>query len=64
MKLLRCDVVQGYYFSKPLPMKKFEEWMEGFNSLYLEQNRENIPDFYRGGGYKHEENSGLSKEVL
>lgn len=30
MKLLRCDVIQGYYFSKPLPMDAFERWIENF----------------------------------
>lgn len=30
MKLLRCDVIQGYYFSKPLPVDAFERWIENF----------------------------------
>lgn len=27
---IHCDVVQGYYFSKPLSIREFEEWTEKF----------------------------------
>ena len=27
MKVLGCDYIQGYYFSKPLPAKEFEEYL-------------------------------------
>ncbi len=27
-KHLKCDVAQGYYFSKPLPTEKFEEYLK------------------------------------
>ncbi len=26
-----CDVLQGYYFSKPIPSDKFEQWVTGHN---------------------------------
>lgn len=35
IRALRCDVVQGYYFSKPLPMAEFEEWMERFEQEHV-----------------------------
>lgn len=30
LKTLQCDIVQGYYFSRPLPIEEFERWMEDF----------------------------------
>jgi EAL domain-containing protein (putative c-di-GMP-specific phosphodiesterase class I) len=24
----KCDIVQGYFFSKPLPLPKLQEWLE------------------------------------
>ena len=27
LKVLGCDYIQGYYFSKPLPAKEFEEYL-------------------------------------
>ena len=27
IKELGCDYIQGYYYSKPLPIKEFEEYM-------------------------------------
>ncbi|HYE51258.1 MAG TPA: EAL domain-containing protein [Azospirillaceae bacterium] len=29
LRRLRCDEAQGFYFSKPLPAPKFEEWLAG-----------------------------------
>ena len=31
LKELGCDVVQGYFFSRPLPEKEFTEWCRGFD---------------------------------
>ena len=28
LKKLGCDIVQGYYFSKPVPAKEFERFLE------------------------------------
>ena len=28
LKALKCDIVQGYVFSKPLPISSFEELLE------------------------------------
>ena len=30
MKILGCDIVQGYYFSRPLPIQAFEHWIREF----------------------------------
>lgn len=52
VKELRCDVVQGYYFSRPLPMEEFDYWMEKFNresgdvNIMKKENIRKIP----GGG--------------
>lgn len=32
LKKLHCDVVQGYFFSKPLPEKEFGEWYRCFDA--------------------------------
>ena len=32
LKRIHCDLVQGYVFSKPLPISEFEEWMKNWNS--------------------------------
>lgn len=31
LQKLRCDVVQGYFFSKPLPENEFEQWYSTFD---------------------------------
>ncbi len=31
LKDLGCDMIQGYYFSRPLPIKKLEEWIKEYN---------------------------------
>lgn len=28
----RCDVIQGYYYSRPLPEEEFNSWVESFNT--------------------------------
>ncbi len=30
LKTLNCDIAQGYYFSKPVSLKEFEVWREGY----------------------------------
>lgn len=30
---IHCDIVQGYYFSKPLSMEEFETWTENFQCV-------------------------------
>ncbi len=32
---LNCDVLQGYYFSKPLPANQFEAWCASFSPIAL-----------------------------
>ncbi len=32
MKILGCDIVQGYYFSRPLPVYAFEHWIQEFQT--------------------------------
>lgn len=29
LKDCSCDMIQGYYFAKPMPREKFEEWVKG-----------------------------------
>lgn len=31
LKALKCDQIQGFYFSKPLPVDEFERWVKRFN---------------------------------
>ena len=31
LKILNCDVVQGYFFSKPLPEEEFGKWSDAFD---------------------------------
>lgn len=28
LKRVRCDMVQGYFYSRPLPVEEFWEWLE------------------------------------
>ena len=37
LKRWGCDKLQGYYFSKPLPVAKFEAWLQENESSYAEQ---------------------------
>lgn len=37
LKRWGCDKLQGYYFSKPLPVTKFEAWLQENGHLYAEQ---------------------------
>ncbi|RYZ93341.1 MAG: EAL domain-containing protein, partial [Moraxellaceae bacterium] len=32
LKRLRCEQIQGFLFSKPLPVAEFEKWLEAFSS--------------------------------
>lgn len=48
IKALRCDIVQGYYFSKPLPMRAFEEWCDEFEKNKKCENINNSQKI-RGG---------------
>ncbi|HEY6529045.1 MAG TPA: EAL domain-containing protein [Cellvibrionaceae bacterium] len=32
LKRLRCEQIQGFLFSKPLPVAEFEQWLEAFSS--------------------------------
>ena len=31
LQAIGCDVIQGYYFSKPLPIPEFEAWADSFS---------------------------------
>ena len=64
LKMLRCDIVQGYYFSKPLSEEMFEKWMvESVDSLkkhYVDNGTLEIP----GGGYMDAEITYIDQEIL
>lgn len=31
LKAIGCDIIQGYFFSRPLPQKEFDVWYDGFD---------------------------------
>jgi EAL domain-containing protein (putative c-di-GMP-specific phosphodiesterase class I) len=33
LRELGCDSIQGYYFSKPLPVREFESWVRAWPGL-------------------------------
>lgn len=39
LRELGCDVVQGYYFSRPLPQEEFEDWMEKFKASHIQKDK-------------------------
>lgn len=30
IRTVNCDTIQGYYFSRPLPVEEFEAWLREF----------------------------------
>ena len=40
LRRLGCDVVQGYYFSRPLPQEQFERWIQEFEEIHVREDRE------------------------
>ena len=32
LKKAGCDVVQGYYYAKPMPVSKFREFLKEYNA--------------------------------
>ena len=32
LRAIRCDMVQGYVFSRPLPMEEFEDWARRYEA--------------------------------
>ncbi len=39
LRELGCDIVQGYYFSRPLPEQEFETWVEEFKNTHTPQEQ-------------------------
>lgn len=39
LKKLGCDIVQGYYFSRPLPREQFERWIQDFEEAHDQENK-------------------------
>ena len=35
LRLKRCDIAQGYFFSRPLPVEKLLPWLEGYRSQHI-----------------------------
>ena len=40
LRRLGCDVVQGNYFSRPLPQEQFERWIQEFEEIHVREDRE------------------------
>jgi len=62
---LHCDVVQGYYFSRPLPLDEFACWINKFNFYdYFEnkENKENNLNISGGGTLKLEKKMNQETE--
>lgn len=56
IQALGCDIVQGYFFSKPLPLKDFENWVNNFSKKSFDHTAPKI------GGYDDDENTGFIKK--
>ena len=39
LRELGCDIVQGYYFSRPLPEEQFEAWVQEFEAAHVREGR-------------------------
>ena len=48
LKSMGCDIVQGYYFSKPLPPEEFEEYVKGLDAGEDPEGREAVRRFSAG----------------
>ena len=64
LKMLRCDIVQGYYFSKPLPEDMFEKWMEESADSLKKYCEDDGTLENTGGGYKDVKITYIDQEVL
>lgn len=66
LKTLQCDIVQGYYFSRPLPVEEFEKWMQEFESMdfFEKYGIDNRNGGYTGGGYTDAESPETDQTVL
>ena len=31
LREIECDIIQGYYYSKPMPMDEYEKYLEKFD---------------------------------
>ena len=54
---IHCDIVQGYYFSKPLPIEVFETWAESFKqmkSVSIKEEKEKSQKNPGGGTELHD----------
>jgi glycerate kinase len=64
LKTMGCDLVQGYYFSRPLPAQEYEQFVkekveQGIEETPEKENRRKRPDSERSfdRGRKHDNNS-------
>lgn len=68
LKNLKCEVVQGYYFSKPLPIEQFEKWIEEFENMDIlkknDQYENKLTEEYIQGGYTEYEITGTGQTIL
>ena len=54
LKAMGCDLVQGYYFSKPVPSEEFEEFL-----LRRKEQNVTLPDIHQSRAGKRGENQAL-----
>ena len=53
LRLMGCDIIQGYYFSRPLPAEEFEKFIAHKNTLPLPHQSKKGRQFSHGDSYSY-----------